>query len=533
MRRAAGSILLVVGTILSLALMGGVYALWTATTATGGRADARAAALGAGNQPAVAVLGTAVSVSWTVTTLPDGAPVSGYEVTAYDASSGAPRAVAGTCAGLIADSSCTDLAVPSGQWRYAVVPREGAWAGSPSAPSVAVTVDTTPPVVAIAFPAAGGAYTNVQWNAGCTGGSGICGTAADALSGLSSVRVSVRRESTGLYWNGSSFASATEVLLTPTGTTSWRYAIAASSFPAQGTYTAQVVATDTAGNSATASATFAIDRSTPTVAISSPAASTTYGVAEFDATCGVCGTAADAASSVASVGVSIRQGSGSYWNGSAFASATEVLFPATGTTSWALPFAGAGFPANGTYTARALATDATGQTATQSRTFTMDVTRPAPTALALVNGGGTAGLGRISPGSDSIRITFGETLAVASMCSAWSGNTTNQTANAVVTVTDAGADDLLTVTAGGCALHIGPVSLGGSYVTATSTFAGTVTWTVSSRRITITIGAQSTGTLNATAQAAGTAGYTPDAAITDVRGNAVVTTPFTATGQRL
>lgn len=538
MKRAAGSILLVVGTVLSLALMGAVYALWSATTASGGAGDAQATTLSAGSQPGVSVVGSSVAVSWSATQLPDGVGVSGYEVVAYDTITSAPRTVGGTCAGVVSSTSCTDTGVPSGSWRYSVVPREDAWIGPASSLSAPVVVDTTPPTVTIAFPAAGGAYTNALWNAGCTsfGGNGVCGTASDALSSLSTVRVSLRRASTGLYWNGSSFASSTEVLLTPTGTASWRLAFAGSSFPAEGSYTARAVATDSAGNTGSTSVSFVIDRSVPTVAITSPTASTTYGPSEWDAACaagaGACGTASDAISSVASVGVSIRQGSGLYWNGSSFASSTEVLLPATGTTAWNLPFAASSFPASGTYTVRALATDAAGQTATQSRSFTMDVTSPTPTALALVNGGGTAGLGRITPGSDSVRITYSETLAVASVCSTWSGNTTNQTATGTVTVTESGTNDLLSVTASGCTVHVGTVALGGDYVTATSTFNGTISWTASSRRITVTIGTQISGTLNSTAQAAGTATYTPDAAITDAEGNTIVTTPFSATSQR-
>ncbi len=535
MKRATGSLVLVIGTLLSLALMGGVYALWSATTATGGTAGVRAAALGAGNQPDVGVLGTAVEVSWAPTELPDGEPVAAYEVSAHDATSGAARAVAGTCAGLISTTSCTDLAVPSGTWRYRVVPREASWTGIPSPLSGTATVDSTPPDVAMSFPIEGGAYTNTLWNAGCAGvgGAGVCGTASDALTGLATVRVSVRRASTGLYWNGSSYSSATEVLLTPIGTSSWRLALSGSSFPGEGTYVARVVATDTSGNSASTSTTFAIDRSAPTISIVDPPASTTFGRGEWDAACGVCGSASDAISAVANVRVSIRQGSSTYWDGSAFASPTEVPFTANGTTAWSLPFASSAFPANGTYTVRAVAADMTGATAQQTRSFTMDVTGPTPSALALVNGGGTAGLGRINPGSDSLRITFGERLAVSSICSSWSGDTANQSATAVVTVTDVGANDELSVAAPGCPLHVGTVSLGGDYVSATATFGGTVTWTVSSRRITITIGSQTGGTLATVAATAGTAVYAPDGAITDVEGNPVSTAAFAATGQRL
>ncbi len=142
------------------------------------------------------------------------------------------------------------------------------------------------------------------------------------------------------------------------------------------TYT--VTVTDLAGNAATsANQTVAVDNTAPAVAITFPASSYAGG---WSAGCGtpstadVCGTGSDASSGVASVQVSLRQASapGLYWNPatSSFSSATEVLMPATGTTSWSLAAASAWFTNLTSYTIRAVATDAASNTAAASTTFT-------------------------------------------------------------------------------------------------------------------------------------------------------------------
>src|SRR4029079_13761258 len=72
---------------------------------------------------------------------------------------------------------------------------------------------------------------------------------------------------------------------------------------------------------------------------------------------GFCGTSSDAGSGVSAVQVSIQQGTGNYWNGSSFASGSEVRITASGTTTWNLAFPIANFPAGGDYTVRAYGTD--------------------------------------------------------------------------------------------------------------------------------------------------------------------------------
>jgi hypothetical protein len=105
-------------------------------------------------------------------------------------------------------------------------------------------------------------------------------------------------------------------------------------------------AVDAAGNPSTAApgATRVSDRTNPTVGVNSTG------------TAVIAGTSSDA-TGVVGVQVSISNGT-NFWNGTAFASATEMFFAATSTNSfatWSLPFT-----TTGTFSVHAKATDAAG-----------------------------------------------------------------------------------------------------------------------------------------------------------------------------
>ena len=125
------------------------------------------------------------------------------------------------------------------------------------------TVDATAPANTATFPVNGVTYPTAAFNAGCaTGGGDLCGTTSDTGTGISTVRVSVQRVSTGLYWDGTTFAAATESLRTPTGTTSWSLALPGASL-ADGTYTVRTYATDAVGNVSTTTTSFTVDTVAP------------------------------------------------------------------------------------------------------------------------------------------------------------------------------------------------------------------------------------------------------------------------------
>jgi hypothetical protein len=114
-----------------------------------------------------------------------------------------------------------------------------------------VVVDQTPPKLKLSFPADGSQYNAAGWNAGCP--NGFCGSATDK-TGVANVQLSIQQNSSGLYWNGSSFASSSQVFVTttlssPNGlSTNWSYGFLAGKFPADGKYTLNLRGTDVAGN---------------------------------------------------------------------------------------------------------------------------------------------------------------------------------------------------------------------------------------------------------------------------------------------
>lgn len=124
----------------------------------------------------------------------------------------------------------------------------------------------------------------------------------------------------------------------------------------------------------------------PTLTVAFPADGGLYGSARWNAGGGscssaVCGTASDAGAGVDNVEVSIRQGSGNYWNAStsSFSSPVELLRTATGTTSWSLPFPASNFATDASYTVRVVATDAATNATVESRTFSYENTAPVTT----------------------------------------------------------------------------------------------------------------------------------------------------------
>jgi hypothetical protein len=158
-----------------------------------------------------------------------------------------------TSAALTANASLT-----AGSKTYTVTVVDNAGNSATSA-SQSVTVDDTPPTVAITFPTA--AY-NGGWLAGCSTAStaDLCGTATDPSAGVATVQVSLRQAAApSLYWdpNTSSFSSAGEVLMPATLTLpNWSMLAASAWFTNLSSYTIRAVATDAAANTATTSTTF-------------------------------------------------------------------------------------------------------------------------------------------------------------------------------------------------------------------------------------------------------------------------------------
>ena len=378
----------------------------------------------------------------------------------------------------------------------------------------------------------------------------LCGTASDTGSGVAQVQVSIQSNTgttSGKYWNGTAFASGTEVKSPASlagGT--WTLAFPSTNFPADGsTYTVRAYATDTAGNTQTTpTTTFTIDNTAPTSAVTFPVASGSYNNTSWAAGCTakLCGTASDTGSGVAQVQVSIQSNtgttSGKYWNGTAFASGTEVKSPASlAGGTWTLAFPSTNFPADGsTYTVRAYATDTAGNTqTTPTTTFTIDATAPTITGLTLA--GGTA---RKIEWGDTITITFSEQMRASTLCSSWTtgadSDIRNLSSNVSVAIGNGTApatgNDYLTVTATGCSF--GTLDLGSNqYVTGAVTFSNSggngsaVEWNGSTSTLTITLGKVASGATRIRANVPNSSPTYGNSSIRDSAGNPLSTPSFT------
>lgn len=187
--------------------------------------------------------------------------------------------------------------------------------------------DTAPPAVSITAPAAGSSVSGTV---------SVIGTSSDN-TGVSAVSLSV---------DGGAWAPASGL-----GTWNWPWSTAAAG---NGTHTIVARAVDTSGNAATATAVVTVanvvaDTTPPTVVFASPGAGATVA-----GTVPMSGTADDNAS-VAKMEVRVDSGP---WT------------VASGTASWSWSWATSGVPA-GAHTLTARATDASGNTATATRSVTV------------------------------------------------------------------------------------------------------------------------------------------------------------------
>ena len=185
---------------------------------------------------------------------------------------------------------------------------------------------------------------------------------------------------------------------------------------------------------------------------------------------------------------------------------------------------------NGTHTVYAIGSN--GDVASAS--ITVNVPPFSPSSLLNANGGNQTGRPQEA---DRVEIVFNQALSVASMCSTWSGNGSNQSIagdNVVtVTISDNAAptgNDQLTVStsaaACGGAFNFGSVDMGSpNFATNSSTFAGTaanastIAWNATTYGLTITLGARVPGgPAPARVNTVVTSTYTPSPALMSTSG---------------
>lgn len=353
------------GAAVVLTLVAGTaWAYWSAGSVAGSSGAAGAGSVNQGATPAAGATGSAVTVTWSATTLANGQPVNGYLVKRYDASTSAAQTILSACTGTVTATTCVESGVPDGSWRYTVTPVLATnWRGAESAKSATVVIDTTPPPAPV--------FTSISSDTGASATDLVTSTASQTLGGTAEAgsTVTVRRGST--------------VVGTVTANGSGGFAFGPVTLNAGGnTFTA--TATDAAGNVSVASASFVVTLDTvePFSVVISPSDSAWHTSGAWTV------TANDALSGIAQV--SYRVDAGAYANLAA-SNGTPVSPPALG---------------DGLHTVFAYATDVAGKTTSSTpvnATVKVDTTKPAAAiTLAPAGSGGWRVSGSASiTGSDA------------------------------------------------------------------------------------------------------------------------------------
>jgi hypothetical protein len=321
--------------------------------------------------------------------------------------------------------------------------------------------------------------------------------------------------------NGSGVASVTGQFR-PQGTTAWTQVcvdvdaaygcsnLDTTPYP-DGLYEARAIVLDKAGfSTTTATITVRIDNTAPSSATLANPGSVVKGAVTLT------GTAADAGSGVASWTAQYRVSPSGTW--------TDICSDAA--ASYSCSWATTGVT-DGTYDLRAVARDAAGNT-TASTVITpvrVDNTPPAGTDVQATNSG-TAG--QLTSG-DTIRLTYSEAIAPASILTGWTG-----TSQAIrVYVNDGGTVDTMDFrnSTGATRLNLvnsaTDLSLGRDFVGSAAIFNATMT--MSGSTVTVRLGSRISGTLK-TVATTGTLSWRPSAAALDLAGNAASTTLVTESG---
>jgi prepilin-type N-terminal cleavage/methylation domain-containing protein len=171
--------------------------------------------------------------------------------------------------------------------------------------------------------------------------------------------------------------------------------------------------------------------------------------------------------------------------------------------------------------------DAAGNRSSFSASAPSDGASPVPVSAQLFNkSGGTNG--KVEQG-DSFTVEYSERLGVASLCSTWSNDSSDQSRTFTVTMQNSGSSDYLEF--GSPCGNIGDLDTNRNYVTSDRTFSNsTATWDVSERTLRVTLGTPSGSTSSGVSSTAPT--YNPGTGLADTAGNTMAGTAFTGTSSR-
>jgi hypothetical protein len=400
-----------------------------------------------------------------------------------------------------------------------------------------IRIDKVAPTDSVSLNSASGAFLNTSTNTiyfnKNTGGSfKLSDAVTDSNSGPASATFP------GISVTGWTVHTGSEIVSSGSGsaptityTTSTAYTFGITAINTSGTVTGKDVATNTSSGVAL---TLTADTTPPaTGSVTVPAYVSAASIpVTFSA-----GT--DGGSGINTASGQLSRATGTYTAGadtcSAFGSFTNI--GSAGVTS---PFTDTAVSANTCYQYKYTVSDNVGNPVTYtSGSVAYDTTTPTVSSVQLKN---NTTAGKIEKG-DQIIITFSEQMSVASMCSTWSGDGTDQTlagnSDVIVNVNDVAGSDTIAVTSGTCTFNFGSISLGSTaYNTSGSTIAfsgsgpnkSTIAWTASTHTLTITLGGGTT--TPSTAVASSIATYSPNATVTDSAGNGSMAAKATANVQQ-
>jgi hypothetical protein len=369
--------------------------------------------------------------------------------------------------------------IPDGLYDVRAIATDGAGFSTTSA-TISGRIDNTAPTSA----------TLTNPGSPLSGSVALSGSAADAGSGIESVRVEYA----------------------PAGTTTWQTACSDTSAPyscswattgvTDGVFDLRSVATDLAGNTL-ASATVTsrrVDNNAPTVTLTDPGS-------PLHGTLNVGATAADGGG-IASVTIQRKLSSGSTW--------TTICTDSSSNYSCSWDTTGV---ADGNYDLRATAVDNAGRSTTSATVTSrrVDNTAPTGTNVQVANGSGTA---HKMDAGDTLTFTWSEQLAPSSILSGWTGSSTTVTvrvadnsSNDTLSIWDAANTTRLRITGlSDLTLRADRTASAGAVFTATAVQSGS--------SVTITLGALQSGTSKTNTKSQAMA-WTPSTLATDLAGNAV------------
>ena len=436
---------------------------------------------------ATAVAGANINVDW-----PSVSSATGYNVYRRTATGSYNYATSLNGGSPATGTAYTDTSAVNGTTYRYVVRAVKIGAGSAQVESV----DSTESPAATADGISPGSVTLTDPGSPLRGSVTVSGTAADAGSGVASLRVQYAVPG-GSTWTTGCIAT----------TAPYSCSLATAAIP-DGLYDLRAFATDAAGNTTSSNvlANHRIDNTAPSVTVSDPGA-------YIRQTVTLTGTAGDAGSGVASV---------------------TVQRAPTGSSTWTTVCAGTSSPTNctlntttltdGGYDLRAIATDVAGNTTTSLLVANRVVDNTAPTGLDVQSTNASGGTAAKPESGDTLTYTFSEPMRPGSILAGWLGAATP----VVVRFTN-GNPDVITVydSTNTTQLALGSVTSGKKYVTANTTFTGS-SLVLSGSAVTLTLGTPSGAT--ATANGSSTLQWTTSTLATDLAGNPLTAATVLETG---